>query len=298
LLVPLDGSKLAEAVLPAVRELARRFGARVTLLHVLERAAPKTVHGESHLADAAQAEAYLAGVARDLGAEAIRVDTHVHPNVERDVVRSLVEHAVELGSDLIVLATHGNGGLRDIVVGSIAEQVLGRGRTPILLIRPEFVSGSEPFQVRRLLVPLDGTPDSERALPLAEGMARAFQADTVLLRVVPTRGSLPGDQAAVAVMLPSATAAALEMEQAAAGDYLRRLSQSLADEGLAASEEVMRGDPTAVVLDEARRLGVDLVAMATHGKSGLEAFWSGSIGHRLSERLPVPLLILHSNRSG
>jgi nucleotide-binding universal stress UspA family protein len=60
----------------------------------------------------------------------------------------------------------------------------------------------------------------------------------------------------------------------------------------------MRGDPTAVVLDEARRLGVDLVAMATHGKSGLEAFWSGSIGHRLSERLPVPLLILRSNRSG
>jgi nucleotide-binding universal stress UspA family protein len=92
LLVPLDGSKLAEAVLPPVRELARRFGARVTLLHVLERGAPRTVHGQSHLVDEAEATAYLTGVAKELAAAGLQVDAHVHPNLERDVVGSLVAH--------------------------------------------------------------------------------------------------------------------------------------------------------------------------------------------------------------
>ena len=292
LLVPLDGSNLAEVVLPAVRELARRFGARVTLLHVLEHGAPATVHGESHLDDPAQAMAYLTKVARRLADDGLVVDTHVHPNPERDVTGSMITHALELGSDLVVLATHGSGSPRSFLVGSIAEEVLGHGTTPVLLVRPQPTASKGEFLVRRLLVPLDGTGDSERALPVAEAVALAWGADVILLRVVPTRETLPPHEAAVAVRLPSATEAALEMEQATADDYVSGLCRGLAERGLVAHGEVLRGDPTGVVLEAVGRDGVDLVVMATHGRHGLEAFWAGSIGHRLSERLTVPLLIL------
>ena len=295
LLVPLDGSRLAEAVLPAASELARRFGAALTLLHVLERGAPSTVHGEPHLAAAAAAAAYLTGLSRKLAASGLTVDVHVHPNQERDVAGSIVGHADELRCDLVILATHGHGGLRDVVVGSIAQQVLRRGTRPVLLMRPRFAAG-RLFVVRKLLVPLDGTSDSERALPVAEELARAWDAEAILLQVVPTRGSLAGEQAAVAAMLPSATAAALEIERERASEHLSALAEGLRARGIAASAEVLRGDPTTVVPETVRREGADFVVMATHGRAGLDAFWSGSIGARLVERLAVPILIFRSDR--
>jgi nucleotide-binding universal stress UspA family protein len=296
LLVPLDGSRLAESVLPAAVEFARRFGARLTLLHVLEQGAPTTIHGEPHLADAAAAAAYLDEVARRIAAGGVTVDTHVHPNLERDVANSIVSHAAELGCDLVILATHGSGGLRDVIVGSIALQVLGRGTTPVLLLRPQFAAADRPFLVHRLLVPLDGTPDSERVLPMAEAVARAWQAEVVLVRVVPTRGSLAGEQAAVAAMLPSATAAALEIECDRAREYLSLLLEHLRAQGVAVSAELLRGDPVAMVSETVRRQSADFVAMATHGRAGLGAFWAGSIGARLAERLEVPILIFRSSR--
>lgn len=295
LLVPLDGSRLAEAVLPAAEEFARRFGARLTLLHVLERGAPATVHGEPHLADAAEATAYLDGVARRLAAAGLHVDAHVHPNLERDVAGSIVGHAAELGCDLVVLATHGQGGLRDVIVGSIAQQVLARGTRPVLLLRPEAGLGQAPT-IHRILVPLDGTHDSERALAVAEAIARAWQAEVLLLRVVPTRGNLVGEQAAVASMLPSATAAALDIECDRAREYLGVLAGALRDRGITTTAEVLRGDPTGVVSGAVARRDADFVVMATHGRAGLAALWSGSVGSRLADRIGVPLLIFRSDR--
>src|SRR3990172_1203422 len=99
LLVPMDGSRLAEAVLPAVSELARRCGARVTLLHVLEWAAPATIHGQSHLTGAQAAMEYLTRLRESLVEQGLCVEVHIHSNPERDVAASIVEHAAELGVD-------------------------------------------------------------------------------------------------------------------------------------------------------------------------------------------------------
>ncbi|MHB1004716.1 MAG: universal stress protein [Chloroflexota bacterium] len=296
LLVPLDGSHLAEAVLPAVKELARRFGAEVVLLHVVEHNPPAKVHGEAHLTNVDQATAYLASLARQLAGEGLAVRAHVHADQERDLARSLVDHALELQGDLMVMATHGRGGLREVVVGSIAEQTLGRGQIPVLLLRPERVRPEAPFNIRRLLVPLDGSPAAERAVPLAEAVACAWDARMILLRVVPTPGSLPGHHAAVATILPSAARLALEIEETAAGDYLRALGEGLAERGRDVMLDVERGDPATVVVKEAGSNDADLVVLATHGRSGMDAFWEGSIGSRLSRRLTMPLLILRTER--
>ncbi|MGC9195455.1 MAG: universal stress protein, partial [Syntrophobacteraceae bacterium] len=99
LLVPLDGSKLAEAPLPAALYFARIMGARVTLLHTVEKDAPREIHGERHLTGEQEARDYLEEVAARVFPPEIQVEVHVHGEQIDNVARSIAEHAEELGAD-------------------------------------------------------------------------------------------------------------------------------------------------------------------------------------------------------
>ncbi len=288
LLVPLDGSRLAEAALPPAACLAGALGARITLIHVIERNAPQAVHGERHLTDAAEAAAYLAEVAARTLAAGVQVERHVHSDEVGDVARSLSEHSCELRPDLIVMCAHGRGGLRKLVFGGIAQPVIALGTTPVLLIQPGRRPPERPFACRILLVPLDGDPPHEAGLSVAAGLARACRGALHLLTVVHTRGTLSGARAATGRLLPGATAAALDMAQEAAKDYLRRLITHLQADGLAANAEVARGDPARGIVRIARRAGADLIVLATHGKAGTDAFWTGSVAAAVARRTRLP----------
>ena len=135
LLVPLDGSPGAEAVLPAAITLARRMPARVILLHSIERNAPETVHGERHLTSEAEADAYLAATADRLRAEGVPVAWHVHVVPVGDVPRSIATHAVEDSADLILLSTHGVSDPRTWLMGAVAQGVIRYAAPPVLLLR-------------------------------------------------------------------------------------------------------------------------------------------------------------------
>jgi nucleotide-binding universal stress UspA family protein len=93
-------------------------------------------------------------------------------------------------------------------------------------------------------------------------------------------------------MLPSATEAALEIEREGAIEYLRGLSEDRQRIGIECEVAVLRGEPTGMVLEYAGKRGADLVVVVTHGRSGLGAFWNASVGHRLSERLTKPVLLV------
>ena len=175
LLVPLDGSALAEVVLPATLYLAQTLSASVTLIHVIEQDAPPQVHGERHLTTASEARAYLEAVtARSFPPDLRRrVEQHVHTGAVSDVARTITDHVGEFDSDLIVMCTHGRSGLHHWLFGSIAQQTIALGTTPILLIRPTEAELALPFHCRRLLVPLDGKPDHEQAVPVALDLAHA-----------------------------------------------------------------------------------------------------------------------------
>src|SRR5512135_1521349 len=156
ILVPLDGSKLSEAALQPAAVLASKLGSHVMLLHVIEQDAPTEVHKDRHLSNPDEAEAYLKEVARRAFPPQIQVGTHVHTAPVSDVAKSIVEHAsAEFEPDLIVTCTHGRGGMRDMLFGSIAQKVVSQGTTPLLLVRP----GSPKFELVTILAPLD--PDSE-----------------------------------------------------------------------------------------------------------------------------------------
>jgi nucleotide-binding universal stress UspA family protein len=293
LLVPLDGSHLAEAVLPVTRVMAERLGATVFLLHVLERNAPETVHGEPHLTGVAEAETYLGEVADALRGQGVQVETHVHPNPQESVVESITEHARECDADLVIIASHGSGGMRDLLVGSIAQQVLKRGAQPVLLVRPTAEGEPPPFVGRHVLAPLDGTPSHVGAvLPVASMVARELDAALNLTLVVPTLSTLSAERSVSAILLPRASAEALDMEEKEAVEYLKRIAVPLREEGLTVNTTVLRGEPAESVLKAAKEAAADLIVMSTHGKVGWAAFWAGSVGPKVLARLERPLLLV------
>lgn len=296
LVVPLDGSRLAEAALPAAAYMAETLGSRVTLLHIIERDAPEAIHGERHLRTPEEAEAYLSAVAQRAFPPGVLVERHVHTAATADVPASIVAHGDELAPDLIVMCTHGRGGISDWLFGNIAQQVVRSGKTPLLVIRPTETGPQLPFECRRLLVPLDGNADHEQGLPIAAELARLSGASMHLLAVVATLGTLSGRESttgrATGRLLPGATRAVLELAQQEAVSYLRGRVADLARQGVSVSAEVARGDPARVIIDAAQAIQADMVVMGTHGKAGMDAFWAGSLPSKIAGKLYLPVLLV------
>ena len=291
LLVPLDGSALAELALPAAAYLAHLLPARITLLHLVERHPPSEVHHERHLTSAAEASEYLAEIRQRRFSGEAAVECHVHTSETDDVARSIVEHIGELAPDLIVMCTHGQGGLRRWMFGSKAQQVIALEKTPILLIPPTRQAGLE-FQCARIVVPLDGNAEHEQGLRVATELAQVCRAAQHLVFVIPTVGRLKGEDAATGRLLPHTMAALLDMQQEEAAEYLGCHIVNLREAGLIISAEVARGDAVSAIVAAAKRTQADLIVMGTHGKAGMEAFWSGSVTPLVSDRSPVPLLLV------
>ena len=296
LLVPLDGSGLAETTLPYVRTLAHGSGDRayVTLLHLVERGAPSSVHGARHLTTVPDAEAYLTEIAERFRAEGITVDTHVDTNEGGDTAGRIVDHAAEMGVDLVVLCAHGRSGLGRWLFGSIAQKVLAVGIAPVLMVLPTSGTEPRPPALRQILLPLDGTPDAEIALPLAADLARAMGGTMHLVLVVPTVGSLSGAMSSIARFSPKVTAELLESAGSDAVVYLRDLASTLTAQGVAVETSIARDDPATAILDQAKRVRADLIVMATHGRAGMGGAWAGSVSNKVLARSPGPFLLIRA----
>jgi len=149
ILIPLDGSVLAESALPVAEYLSRVLSARITLVHVIEKDAVASIHGERHLTLHEEAEGYLDQIRQRAFPAGSPVALHVHESAVQDVAQGIVEHQDELAPDLIVMCSHGRGGLRDLLFGSIAQQVITAGRVPVLLVRPQGIFGKPEVKGHR-----------------------------------------------------------------------------------------------------------------------------------------------------
>jgi len=293
LLAPLDGSPLAESVLPLVVAFATQGRAQITLLHVLERDPPLRIHGAPHLREPRDAEAYLHDAAAWLQLQGVSADLHVH-EPRSGVPEEILSHAEQLGADLIVLCSHGGRGWRGLLFGRVAQQVLARGPIPVLTVHAAPEARSARFLCKRILVPLDGTEVSEAVLPRARAIALSFGAELLLVRVVPTVETASGGGGAAARLLPAAAAALLRVEADQANVYLENIGSRLREPHVAVSCSVARGEPVRQVTDMVASRDVDLIAMSTHGHSGTAAVWAGSFAARLLERTACPLLLVRS----
>jgi nucleotide-binding universal stress UspA family protein len=298
ILVPIDGSLMAESALPAAAFLAEKLRARVTLMHVMEKNAPDEVHGQPHLKHPADAERYLQQVAKRCFSKMIQVDCHVHTSEVDDVARSIVEHADELGHDLVIMCSHGRGAALHLFLGSIAQSVISRDSRPVLITHPDPQGKPPRFSCRHMLVPLDDDPDHAQALPPSKEIASACGATLHLAFVIPDLGTLSGEKAIASRMLPGTTSRVLEMTTQDAERYFQKLHDDLVREGYQASAHVLRGDPASVIVEAAELPDIDMVVLGTHGKTGMDAFWAGSVAHRICSQSRVPLLLVPVGRGG
>jgi nucleotide-binding universal stress UspA family protein len=290
-LIPLDGTRLAEAVLPLAASLAEKAKARVSLLHVLERAARPSVHGQPHLTTADEAQGYLERIVREEFPPGVAVDWHVHRRPVGDVAHSLADHAEELEPDLIVMLAHGRPTIGQRLFGTVPQQVIRQTSTPVLLVHAA-PDRPAPDAFRQLAVSLDGRAEHEVALPLAAELAGLYAAPVRLVMAIPTRGMLSGSPSAVGQLLPAATTEVLDLAELQGVEYLREQVERLQAAGVAAAATIARGDPADVLSQAIVQSGADLVALGTHGAAGTAAFWSGSMGQKLLDRVSASFLLV------
>ena len=299
ILVPLDGSLFAEQALPLAMSIADRTGAslRLARVHVLyafqDPNAARLPYDPALDAAGKQQEAlYLNGVVERLAALApVPVTADVVNGMTADAI---LEEARASKADLIVMTTHGRGPMSRFWLGSVADELLRRATVPILLIRPheEVPELTRPPVLKHLLIPLDGTPLSERVLEPGLVLGRALEARYTLLRLI-TPWLFPGHDPTIDSPTGEGNGR-LELQLLEASTYLEAVADRLRKQGCSVQTRVaIHRQPAAGILEEARKMGVDCIALATHGRGGLKRLLLGSVADKVLRSATLPLLVFH-----
>ncbi|RMG49008.1 MAG: universal stress protein [Acidobacteria bacterium] len=301
LVVALDGSETAETALPVARHLiellSRDARPRLVLVSAPEPPAPEPLMsgdleavvpgpvvleavGALREQARATAAAYLERVAErfeDTGAEVV-LEVAEGPPAE-----VILDVAGAERDTLLVLASRGASGSRGERPGSVADRVLRAAKVPVLLVPA--ATPCAAWSLRRVLVPLDGSPEAEAAAAAAGELARAARAEIVLVHVAPDFGELA--RAGVEALLR------LERDYMRwAESYLTRLRERFASEGLACSTETLGGAVAPALLERAEAAGADLIAVSAQGRGRSELWSVGRVTERLMRRTTVPLLVV------
>lgn len=294
ILIPLDGSKIAENALPYARYLARRCKIPVELLAAIDvgefatylpidraELLDKLIRNET-----AAAENYLRRVAESFpGTEATWTVRVGHPG---DVIVGAAEKHAGI---LIVMASHGRSGLGRFLLGSVAERVLRSVRNPLLLIRAREGVGSDgERELKSVVVPLDGSQLAERAIPMAGELAKRLGLEAVLLRAygVPYVGYVAEDN-----FRPMNYGEILEAERSEANRYIGAMADKMKKLEVPTVASIVKvGTPAAAIIDFASDHPERLIVMASHGRAGVKRWVLGSVAEAVARHGRSPMLIL------
>lgn len=297
ILVPLDGSELAEAALPYAEEFTGRLGSEVILMSVAHSLEVLEQRGyQSYIQRTV--EIVKEGAGRYLGKAVGGVMKVESAILIGNPAEEIVDFADKMGIDLVVMATHGRSGITRWALGSVADKVLRAIKQPIVLIR---ASGSHPEVCEKgilgkLLVPLDGSKEGEAVVPYVEELASKLGAEVVFLQVVPLayHVEIAGD---MAVQVPYMEE---EMEplKVSAKSYLERVGGVFESKGIITKYEVRIGVAAHKIIELADEVNVDMVAMSTHGRSGVGRWVFGSVAEKIAHSANIPVLLVRAPGAG
>jgi nucleotide-binding universal stress UspA family protein len=263
-LVPLDGSAHAEAILSQLRRILLPHESHLTLLHAIPPA--PWIHHEDE-------EKYLRRVSFQLTNDGYPTASLIRPGSPAETI---LDTALRERASLIALTTHGRTGAARWVLGSVAERVLQSSPIPVLVARsfPSTVCRGklESQPIRSFLVPVDGSLHSLGALEPVINLARHVDAHVTLLHVT---DPFPYDN-----------------RWEPPDETLKAADQFLREACIPARIEHRKGDPAEVILKTAEEEGIDLVAMTTHGRTGPSRWIFGSVATKVVRAAPVPLLVV------
>jgi len=274
ILVPLDGSSAAEIALPYAEEIASRHGAEIILASVSDLTAVETDHLYrsylEHIAEQVQRQL------KDWGAkEGAKVKSEVLLGTPAG---EILRYADENNVSLITMASRGRSSRGPWLLGNIAAKVLRATGKPVLIVRAQADRAAlqEKRLVKRILVPLDGSKLGEVAIPYAEALAQALGAELVLFQALITPVSRVGYYEGRS-MSPADFQKIEEEISASAMDYLDSLGEVVKEKGLRPLSVIREGSAPEQILEYAETNRIDLIAMSSHGRSGIGRWVLGSV---------------------
>jgi nucleotide-binding universal stress UspA family protein len=297
ILIPLDGSPRAELILAQVGRILRREDSEILLLRVVDmpQSMGRMDMGALVKSEREEAQKYVHDMARRFSEKGAKVHGRV---AEGPPAETILDTARTEGATLIAMTSHGRTGLARWTLGSVAEKVARASDVPVLMVR-SFRRGAfgdleptapEELPFRRILVPVDGSPTSMSAIGDAEKFGQLFGSEIVVLHVrpvqIPVGPVLPGMEAGAMNLIPQLPPTEDEVT--------RRAAERFRHAGLKVTEITSDGDAAAEILDSSAAWRADLIAMGTHGRSGMTRWVLGSVAERVLRSATVPLLFIRT----
>lgn len=290
ILVTLDGSKLAELALPYAQGLVETFNSDMTLLFICD-----TPHCKEHY----EHQVYMENIA-GLVSEQVRVkhpEVSVKPVVlEGHAAAEIVDYSKQNNISLIAMATHGRSGIVAWALGSVAHKILHAVDIPVLLVRAgAHIQGASHGQLfEHILVPLDGSEAGESALPYVTELADKLSSEIILCQVV-----APGRHVHTIGGLDYVRFNGHEVDTARekSTEYLSGVAARLEATKAAVRFEMRNGDPAEEIIKLADEIGPCLVAMSTHGHSGIERWAFGSVTDKVIHAGKTPVMVVNAKHT-
>ena len=273
-LVPVDGSPLAERALLYARRLAHDSNGRIVLLQVV----PASANADATIRTATL---YLENLITQFSESSFD-----RPVVTAGDPASSILAEVEFhGIDLIVMSTHGRSGLGRWIYGSVADAVIRRAAVPVLLVPATGVAEWPDNRALRILVPLDGSELAETVLGAVANLSGTLNAEVLLLRAQEAPTAPEADRS-------TDSNGELPSERDRVDGYLDRVAAHLRAHGLRVRVETRPGHAATAIVEVTQEQSIDLVAMATHGSGGLTRLVMGSVAASVVQRATVPVLLV------
>lgn len=298
ILVPLDGSKTAEAVLPFARCLARSLQIPIELLAIVDIAemarhvtADQAAMVRTLIDDQTRRlESYVKSVVKNFPAGT------VHDTVQKgNAAETIIESAAVDKQTLIAMATHGRSGLDRWLLGSVAEKVLRGAANPLLLIRAtEKAPLWDMATLKRVIVPLDGSNLAERVLPWVEELAKILDLEVTLLGAYGGPFSAgAGGEGFFNTSHAESFVAELRDEMVT---YLATKTEEMKRKGVVkVSFAAQEGRAADEIISLARKTPDNLIAMCTHGRSGVKRWMLGSVTETVVRHSGDPVLVVRAS---
>jgi nucleotide-binding universal stress UspA family protein len=285
IMVPLDGSELAEVTLWYAARLAGRLGSEITLVYVNAPNELTSPHMyERYLQDTAgRVKEHATRTAAETGGGEITVDYKL---LKGDPAEEIVDYADKAKVDLMILSTQGKSGIKRWAMGNVANKVVRATRKQVLIIRAKG-SKADVYKdsLTKVLVPVDGSRESESILGFVGEIALKLNLEIVLLHIWPRHTDLYS---------PTGVKAREKIEKRE-NEYIQRMAERLKGEGINARpvfREVMQGHEAVEIIKLAEQEQFSMVAMATHGRSGISRWIFGSNAEKVLNEGSTPLLLV------
>ncbi|MFC1865583.1 universal stress protein [Chloroflexota bacterium] len=296
ILLPLDGSDFSEIASSYAPDLVKIQGVELTLIRVLVSESRRSLEEElAYLGKQVKTINAAMGMQTESGALKPKINKELvigHP------VSEIFSYVQNKNIDLVIMATHGRSGIANLIMDSVAKKVVRASEVPVLLIKThkgEIKAADRDTDItRKVLIPLDGTKLNESVIPLIQAFISQFgdKRSEIILLSVYEPSSIQSSHSVVTSEAVQAAGVDSFKRRREVNQYLSELAGQVRNDGFNISTKLITGNPTEKIIEQARKNGVSLIAMATHGRSGITKMVYGGVAEAVIRSSRIPILVI------